>query len=115
MISKASLTALAKALGGIPVLGSLGGSPAARAGIRYGDIVLSVNGKKTATAHDYVVAKSLRQDGMDVVFFRNGAEHTATLIFDHPGATPDVAAMLAELIDARVLEADIEGDDGAES
>ena len=115
MISKASITALAKALGGIPVLGTLSGSPAARAGIRYGDIILSVNAQRTATATEYVVAKALRTDGMDVVFFRDGAELAASLVFDPRGVLPDAAAILAELIEGRILEADLEDGGGGES
>ena len=59
MIAKAAFFALAKALEGIPILGTLSGTPAARAGIRYGDILLSVNGRRTKTMLDYVEAKAI--------------------------------------------------------
>ena len=47
MIAKRTLFELAKTLDGLPVLGCLAGSPAALAGVRYGDILLSVNGQRT--------------------------------------------------------------------
>ncbi|MBS2014576.1 MAG: hypothetical protein JST00_16940 [Deltaproteobacteria bacterium] len=102
MIAKASLFALAKALEGIPVLGTLGGTPAARAGIRYGDVLLSVNGMRTRTVLDYIEAKALRSDGMAVVVFRSGTEQVEELSYDEPAQRPDPAAILAELITLRV-------------
>jgi S1-C subfamily serine protease len=109
MIPKTSLFALAKALEGIPVLGSLSGTPAARAGIRYGDILLSVNGMRTRTVVDYVEAKALRSDGMDVVIFRTGSERIERLTYDEPSSPPDPAAILAELVTMRIAA---DGDDG---
>lgn len=41
------LTRVATSLSGLPILGCASGSPAARAGLRYGDIVLSLNGTPT--------------------------------------------------------------------
>ena len=63
MISQKAIFELAAALGGIPVLGALAGSPAARAGIRYGDVVLAVNNRRTRTMFDYLEAKGLRRTG----------------------------------------------------
>ncbi|MBX3198419.1 MAG: hypothetical protein KF894_09835 [Labilithrix sp.] len=102
MIGRRSLFSLAKALEGLPVLGTLEGTPAARAGVRYGDILISVNGKRTRTVADYVEAKSLRDDGMDIVVFRSGAERSAALTYDSPASPLDAAAALAELVTLRV-------------
>ena len=115
MISKDSLFALAKALEGIPVLGSLGGTPAARAGIRYGDVLLSVNGRRTRTVVDYVEAKALRSDGMDIVVFRSGSETLETLSFDERAAPPDRVALLAELITLRIAPGEFDGENGGGS
>ena len=52
MLPRKSLFALAKALEGLPVLGALEGTPAARAGVRYGDVLLEVNGVRTRTVMD---------------------------------------------------------------
>jgi S1-C subfamily serine protease len=103
MIAKSSLFALAKALEGIPVLGALSGTPAARAGIRYGDVLLSVNGKRTRTVLDYIEAKALRDDGMDIVVFRTGAERVEHLMYDTKALAPDPAAILAELLTLRIV------------
>ena len=109
MIPKRSVFALAKALGGIPILGTLAGSPAARAGLRYGDVLLAVNDHPTPTVADYIEAKGLRDDGMKVVVFRGGAERVDDLIYDDAGHT-DPQAILAELITLRVGLAD-DGED----
>jgi S1-C subfamily serine protease len=104
---KNSIFELARALGGIPVLGALAGSAAEKAGIRYGDVILSVNGRKTPTILEYVEAKALRRNGMEVVVFRAGEERIETLEYIEPddeGASPpDVAAILSELIAGRIL------------
>jgi predicted metalloprotease with PDZ domain len=102
MIAKASLFALAKVLEGMPILGTLSGTPAARAGIRYGDILLSVNGRRTRTVLDYIEAKELRADGMDVVIFRTGTERVEHLTYDRSAEAPDRAAILAELVMMRI-------------
>lgn len=107
MIPKKQLFELAAALEGIPVLGTLAGSPAARAGIGYGDVVLSVNGVRTRTMLDYVEAKVLRSDGMELVVFRSGAEHVARLEYAAAsGDATDAAALLAELVGMRIVGPD---------
>jgi S1-C subfamily serine protease len=63
MKSRKEVETLADALGGMPVWGVLDGSVAARAGIRYGDVVLEVNGLKTPDARAFLEARDLRQDG----------------------------------------------------
>jgi len=112
MIAKSTLFELARALDGLAVLGCLQGTPAALAGVRYGDILLSVNGKKTRTMSDYVEAKALRADGMNIVVFRAGEE--TPLEFDyHPNAPrPDSASLIAELMSMRPLGGEIEGEGG---
>lgn len=102
MIAKTSLFALAKALEGIPILGSLSGTPAARAGIGYGDILLSVNGMRTRTVMDYIEAKSIRNDGMKLVIFRTGSERVEELEYEVAASPPDPAAILAELVSLRL-------------
>ena len=109
MIRKKSVFALAKALEGVPVLGTLAGTPAAKAGIRYGDVLLSVNGMRTRTVADYIEAKALREDGMDVVVFRAGVEHKNDLEYDELVQT-DPQKLLAELMTLRIGAED-DGDD----
>lgn len=81
MIDTRKLGEIARTLGGIPVWGCLPGSVAAIAGIRYGDIVLQVNGVETRTIDEYLSARALRTDGVEVVFHRDGTEHRVDLVF----------------------------------
>jgi C-terminal processing protease CtpA/Prc len=101
MIPKRSIFALARALDGIPILGALENTPASRAGLRYGDVLISVNGMRTRTVADYVEAKALRTDGMEVVVFRAGAEIARDLAYDG-NVTTDPAKILAELVNLRI-------------
>lgn len=99
MMSSKAVFALAKALEGVPLLGVLEGSPAARAGARYGDILLSVNGRRTRTVIEYVEAKNLRSDGMELTVFRGNAELRLSFDYDAP----------AEYVDPREVVAAMEG------
>jgi hypothetical protein len=49
--------------------------------MRYGDIILSVNGKRTRNAQEYVAARELRSEGVELVVFRDGQELTLQLAF----------------------------------
>jgi C-terminal processing protease CtpA/Prc len=73
---------LAKLYGGMPLLGCLPGSPAARAGLRFGDIVVSVNGVATPDVDAFVAAKELRGGAMSVAFVRDGKELLVELEYD---------------------------------
>lgn len=101
MIARDALLSLAKALEGVPVLGTLDGSPAARLGVRYGDIVLSVNGIRTRTVSDYLDAKERRTEGMNIVVFRDGVEELIELPYDGEHRPP--LAVLHELVGKRML------------
>ncbi len=109
MIAKESLFQLAKALGGLPILGCLRGTPAALAGVRYGDILLSVNGHPTRTFGDYLEAKALRSDGMSIVVFRSGEERPIAFEYNPNRGPIDPTAVLVELVAARILPGEIEG------
>lgn len=89
---------MAKALEGVPLLGVLEGSPAARAGVRYGDILLSVNGRRTRTVIEYLEAKNLRSDGMELTVFRGNAELHLAFEYDAP-AEPLDPRELAEVME----------------
>ncbi len=101
MISKRSVFALARALEGVPILGTLDGSSASRAGLRYGDVLISVNGRRTRTVGEYIEAKNLRTDGMEIVVFRAGASLELSLEYDQQ-STPNVTKIVANLIELRV-------------
>ena len=108
MMNREQLAKLAEALGGIPVWGVLPGSVSQRCGVRYGDVIISVNGMKTANADEYVEARSSRRDGADVVIFRDGREVLLQLSFgESTAATPERVLQVAqELATARLLPGD---------
>jgi S1-C subfamily serine protease len=115
MIARRDLQKLAAALEGVAVLGVLPGTPAAEAGVRYGDVVLAVNGVRVRTLADYVEAKDLRPDGMEVVVFRSGDERTICLAYEPDRPAPDVPALVAALAEARLGVVDPLADDGRPS
>ena len=100
MIAKRSLFALAKGLEGVPILGALGGTSAARAGLRYGDVLLEVNGRRTRSIEEYIEAKDLRQGGMSVVVFRAGEQ--IALEFTYSGSPAEPSMFVSELVSMRV-------------
>jgi S1-C subfamily serine protease len=111
MIAKSTLFQLAKTLDGLPVLGCLPGTPAALAGVRYGDILISVNGQRTRNFGDYIQAKALRPEGMRVVLFRQGEEQPVEFEYLPNRGPVDPLAVLAELVSMRVLPGDVQGED----
>ena len=68
------LSRLAAALGGLPVLGCLEGSPAAEAGMRYGDILLALDDMPIKTWNDFIEARSRSKGGFVARIFRDGEE-----------------------------------------
>lgn len=95
MMPRKQLEEIAAAVEGIPVWGCLPGSTSAQAGVRYGDIVLGVNGMRTQTIEDYLEARMLRADGMEVRLFRAEGEVTLFIAFRPP---PDTLEALANQI-----------------
>jgi S1-C subfamily serine protease len=74
LISRSSLSQLAGALSGLPVYGCLPGSPAERAGVRYGDVLLSVDGQPTPSWDAYLAARRSSGESIRVRLFRDGLE-----------------------------------------
>lgn len=100
MITADHLRRLADSLNGVPVLGALPGSTSYEAGIRYGDIILQVNGQLTPTPADYLEAKKLREDGFDLVVFRDGSTFEVYVPFGPPMDLMDTLAKLSERYEA---------------
>jgi S1-C subfamily serine protease len=73
MLPLSQLSHLATVLGGIPIPGCLAGSPAARAGIRYGDVLLAIDGSPTPSWSDFLEARRF-SSRVTVRVFRQGAE-----------------------------------------
>ena len=104
MISRKQLEEIAAAIEGIPVWGCLAGSTSAAAGVRYGDVVLGVNGRRTQTIDDYLEARALRSDGIELRLFRAGAELTLFVEFRPPADS--LEALAAQIADARIVSPD---------
>lgn len=105
MLDRNELHKLASVLGGLPVLGCRPGSPAQQAGVRYGDIVMSVNGIRTPDWQAFMTARNACKTNMLVEVFRDGAHITFDVSLD-PNATAasvDMPALLAELIADHVV------------
>lgn len=86
MQSRRQIKQLATALGGIPVWSCLPGSAAARLGVRYGDVILEVNGQRTSNVDEYIAARNVRRDGLSVLIFRDGREYTLETTFEASAA-----------------------------
>ncbi len=78
MKRRSEIIALARTIRGIPLLGCPEGSPAERAGMQYGDIIIFVNGVRTRSVIDYQDAKKRADGRMEVVFRRDGRTLTTT-------------------------------------
>jgi len=92
---------LATRLNGVPVLGCRPGSPAARAGVRYGDVLMSVNDMPTPDWASYIEGRARSRGRMRLEVFRAGD----TLVFEFELPAPetvDPIALLEELIEAGV-------------
>lgn len=103
MLKWEDVTRLASRLNGVPVLGCRPGSPAARAGVRYGDILLAVNGRPTPDWASYIEAKATRRGEMKVELFRAGETLTFELALPTQAEPVDPALLLDELIESGLM------------
>jgi S1-C subfamily serine protease len=101
MVSRKQLEQIAAAVRGLPVWGCLPGSTAAEAGVRYGDIVLRVNGVATPSMDDYLAARALRVDGIELRLFRAGHELTVFVEFRPP--EDDLGDLVNRIADGRYV------------
>ncbi len=103
MIPLSSLARLAESLNGLPVYGCLPGSPAERAGVRFGDILLSVDGIATPTWLAFIAARQASGDSIRVRVFRDGGELEFVIPLDKQASRDpaSVASALAVLSEAK--------------
>jgi S1-C subfamily serine protease len=69
----AQIARIADVLGGIPVWEVFAGSDAAHAGVRFGDIIVSVNGTATPTFEAFLQAGAAHRPHLEFRVFRSGA------------------------------------------
>jgi regulator of sigma E protease len=69
-------------MGGLPVFGCLPGSAAERAGVRYGDVLLSVDGQVTPTWDAYLAARETSGESIRLRLFRDGHEFEVDVVLD---------------------------------
>jgi C-terminal processing protease CtpA/Prc len=72
---------IAKIYGGLAYLGSMPGSPAERARLQRGDVVVSVNGIPTPDIVAFIHARSQRDGGATVRYIRGGVENEVELVW----------------------------------
>jgi predicted metalloprotease with PDZ domain len=96
------LEALATAMGGLAILGCLPSTPAAEAGLRYGDVLLEVNGVPTPDWVAYVRASRTRSV-MAIRVFRDGSEVRLALSLPERPEPLESAALLDKVLRSGVL------------
>ena len=79
MMQRKKLEEIAAAVQGVPVWGCLPGSTAAEAGVRYGDIVLSLNGVATDSFEAFLCAHDTNSGELAIEVFRDGARLAFTM------------------------------------
>jgi S1-C subfamily serine protease len=108
MQSPSELSRLAEALGGLPILGCLDGSPAAEAGVRYGDILLAIDGVPTRTWDDFLNVRKRSKGGFVARIFRAGVESEVTVTFRGPPRS--ALEVLGELVGHEALAEGLGGE-----
>lgn len=69
----ANIARVAEVLGGIPVWEVFPESAAADAGVRFGDVILSINGTATPTFEAFLAAGAAHLGDLEFGIFRNGS------------------------------------------
>jgi S1-C subfamily serine protease len=101
MISRKQLEEIAATVEGVPIFGCLPRSTADSAGVRYGDIVLSVNGVRTKSIEQYMAGRARRADGMELRILRAGQELSLFVAFGPP--EDDLEAFAGKIAEGRYL------------
>lgn len=80
-MSQETMVKMAKIYGGMPLLACLPNSPAERAGLQWGDVVVAINGLPTPDVQSFANARASREGGAMVRFVRDGKEREVELIW----------------------------------
>ena len=82
VLKRSDLSRLARALEGLPILGCMEDSPAARAGVRYGDVLLSVDGQATPSWEAFLLARQRSGAAIQVEIWRDGETLSLSIPID---------------------------------
>ncbi|MFP4599432.1 MAG: PDZ domain-containing protein [Persicimonas sp.] len=94
---------LAEAVGGMPVWGCMPGSPAHKAGIQYGDILLRINGEAVSCFEEYVAAKELTNGRLSARVMRGGQTLDVELNMRDPQWNPSYEEVAEQVADEEYL------------
>lgn len=100
MVNLSDLNRIAAAVGGVPVWACMRGSPAERAGVKSGDVILEVNGQRTHTLDDYVAAQKTDAERMEMLVLRDGREVRLSLEYD---ALVDPESAMRSIVDDKLM------------
>jgi S1-C subfamily serine protease len=73
---RSSLERIAEIYGGIAIFSVDAGSTTHKAGVRAGDVLVSVNGRRVRKLSEYATARTLRKDVLELVVVRGGKHMT---------------------------------------
>lgn len=104
---------IADAYNGILVLGALPGSPAAELGLRYGDVLLSVNGMRTQVVEDFLKARSLDPKTMRLEVVRGGQTVCVELDISERTLSKSLQQVTEHLMSSSTTPSPDSGDDKA--
>ena len=71
---RTNLERIAEIYGGIAIFSVDVGSTTHRAGVRAGDVLVAVNGRRVRKLTEYAAARTLRRDLLELVVVRGGRE-----------------------------------------
>jgi len=83
---------------GLPVWSCFPGSPAQRAGVRKGDVVVLANGQRVENMNQYVAARAQRTDMLELTVLRGNrmlelvVEFTSPSDLVAPSGSPELAS-----------------------
>jgi predicted metalloprotease with PDZ domain len=91
-----NLERIAEIYGGIAIFSVDPGSATHRAGVRAGDVLVSVNGRRVRRLSEYATARGLRKDVLELVVVREGRTLTLWAGIHGVGAPPPPPPARAE-------------------